>query len=360
MKNAIFLVLLQFVLAQACFAGIKEGGGGVGFLSHEPSGDRVYLADTYDLVKNGALNNNESLNAGIIFLAAGQQFTKAHIPGVNFKDFLSAGWALMSRASFMHWQKEGHLPLLGDDHIPPSSVPANCEKVQIAIQDLKTATVHLDESYVAKMTKAETGFFMLHETLIALRNDPGADTTPIRDEVSSVLAPQEFTKFVQEIINPNLLLPLQTDLEPYEEMISHLEGEYSGLDPLKKACHVSVSRDGDNLNFVSQVMAADGSVLNKLEATSIPVAGLVQKLAYDTSLQKQRPDYSGAWLNVNYYAYNGLPSLFGTYPTQSGIGVSWYKGQLESMNVEHDVSRGPFRDPNKSDSILCYSLSKIK
>ncbi len=356
MKKTIFLVLLQFVLAQACFAGIKEGGGGVGFLCHEPGGDRVYLADTYDLVKGGALKNNEFLDTGIIFLAAGQRFAEAHIPDLNFKDFLSGGWALIFRSSFLHWQKERHLPLLGDDHIPQDKVPHNCEKVQLAIQDLNARTVHWDDSYVSKMTRAETGFFILHETLIALRNDPGADTTPIRAEVSSVLEPREFSKFVQEIINPNLLLPIQKDLEPYEELISHLEGKYSGSDPLKKECHVSIIRNGDYLNFVSEEISADGSVSSKLEATSIPIAGLVQKLAYDTNLQKQRPDYSGLWLNVNYYTYNGLPSLFGTYPTQTGVGVSWYKEQLESVSLEFDVSKGPFRDLNKSVSIYCYSL----
>src|SRR4051812_19282675 len=123
MKKTIVLILLQFVLAQTCFAGIKEGGGGVGFLCHEASGDKVYLADTYDLVKSGALKSNESLNAGIIFLAAGQRFTESHVPDLKFKDFLSAGWALMVRSSFLHWQKEGHLPLLGDDNIPQAQVP---------------------------------------------------------------------------------------------------------------------------------------------------------------------------------------------------------------------------------------------
>jgi hypothetical protein len=359
MKKALVLVLLSLIWGQMSFAGIKEGGGGVGFLCHENGKDRVYLADTYELVKDGKLKGKESLDMGIIFLAAGQRFSEANVQDLHFKDFLSGGWALIFRSSHLGWQVDHNLPLLGDDHISFGEIPANCEKVQLAIQDLRTGIVSWNNDLVSKMTPAETGFFVLHETLIALRNDPGADTSPIRAAVSSVLDSQKFSKFVEGIIDPNTLLPIQTDLKQYEQVIADLPGQYVGKDQLNKDCSVSITREGNNLNFTQQVFSADGSTWGKLNIRSIPIAGLVQKLAYDTNYIKQQKAYSASWLNVNYYSYRGVPSLFGTYPMDNTVALGWYKGPLETVNLTMDFSNGPYRDVNKSSGLYCHSLKSL-
>jgi hypothetical protein len=74
------------------------------------------------------------------------------------------------------------LPDIGDDNIWWWSVPRGCKKVQLAIQDIKSGVVRMSD-YVPNLPVIDDMFLRLHEVLIALRAQPGLDTTPVRRDV---------------------------------------------------------------------------------------------------------------------------------------------------------------------------------
>lgn len=346
-----FLILGVLISASVnAFAGARDGGGGVGFLCQSGRKTRVYLADTYQLVKKGQLPSNKTMKDGLLFLAAGRRFANSRIVGRDFKDFLSAGWSLISIESSLTWKPKRGMDLLGDDHIAESDVPAGCKKIQLAIQDIQSRTVYFDDQLVHQLTSAEVELLRLHETLISVRRLPGEDTTAIREAVNSVVDASGYAKFVASILDPNVLTPIQTHLEPYEKLIAALPGRYIGRDPLNQPCELSVVRHKTVLSF--QITTKAGQLTSK----SIPLNQIAQKLAADTQFRREQDkNFDAERLSVNYYTYQGLVSLFGTYPSTSSIGIDWYKGTLSSVIMETSLSTGPFRNPLQSSNLTCLT-----
>jgi hypothetical protein len=352
-------VALGALLSVPAIAGTKDGGGAVGFLCHEGLKDKVYLADTYNLFKLNKFNGKEAVDAGLIFLAAGEKVAAIHpVPRIQGGNFLS-GWALIFESQSLQWEKQRHLPLLGDDHI--LTIPQNCKKVQLAIQDVVNGIVRWDDQLVSEMTPSEIGFFQLHETFVALRGRPGLDTTPIRTDVAAVLNSPDFNfaQFIEGVMDPNTLLPVQKDIGSYFPILDQLPGEYSGQDQLKRDCHATVRKNGEILEFTTKVKFADQTEF-KMESSPIAIIGLAQKLAYDMDFKKRQVDYSPERMGVGYSNHSGLPSIFGTYPNTNSIHVNWYKGELSSISVESEVSNGGFRDINQSREVTCYGLVRTE
>lgn len=205
--SIISTTLLLLLGSAICFAGTKDSGGGVGFLCREGGSSKVYLADTYSVVRSGAIEKFRALDQQSVFLAAGKRFETIAPEGVFRDGFkkrraLDIGWTLLHRAQSIRYVQGGRLALLGDDFIPAHAIPENCEKVQLAVQDLKTGVVHYDKSLVDRLSPIEIGFLRLHETLIAVRDQPLRDTTPIREGLVRVLASPDFSfeGFVSQLI----------------------------------------------------------------------------------------------------------------------------------------------------------------
>lgn len=205
----------------------ESGGGGASIvckdsnLSHV---SHVYLADTFDLIRSGKLKKLESTDRDIAFNAA-VAILKIKYPKKSFKkpnsenEMVDLAWMLQYTKDNLQYNlinpegtydylniktydgdssvstsmpTKGDRPLveLGDDHILKSELPNNCEKRQIAVQEINKMAFTLDLILQGQMTRLEEGLLRLHEALVSIRNIPGADTTPIRKMVHSVVEDQ--------------------------------------------------------------------------------------------------------------------------------------------------------------------------
>ena len=101
---------------------------------------------------------------------------------------VSLGWMLSHTLGALDFEfAKAPLKLLNDDHFDTSKLPPGCFKQQAAIQDIPKRHVDIDLDLVSKMSFLEQGLLNLHESKISLRNQPGADTTPIRKEIADLV-----------------------------------------------------------------------------------------------------------------------------------------------------------------------------
>ena len=205
------------VLALAANAGAfgKEGGGGKGFVCRNADlSETVYLADTYDLARSGALDSLAPQEADSTVAAVAEIIEKTdprrvfeHPLRPNHK--VSLAWMLEFKYAALKWNVATFVPPLDDDHI--ANVPRGCVKVQLAAQNVATGMI--DENFVLtqEMKWIERGFLGVHETLVSLRGEPGADTSPIRQSVAAYAAalesaivslPQVLKEYVGQISKP--------------------------------------------------------------------------------------------------------------------------------------------------------------
>jgi len=195
--------------------GISHGGG-KGILCQEEKGPRVYLADTFELVRSGALDHLKPVDPQVVVPAAVSVIDKV-FPAKRFSHPLNPevrvtiGWLIQynSDGLFFKIHPKGRLKNLADDHIRLEDLPKNCRtKVQLAVQDVPARTVTTDYKMTNALTWLEYGFLQLHEAMISTRDMPGADTTPIRQAVAAVAThfldrdSKEFHQKILDILNP--------------------------------------------------------------------------------------------------------------------------------------------------------------
>lgn len=203
-------------------------GGGVGFLCQENGKSKTYLADTYALVHSEVLKDLSPSDPAAIIAATSTLLDSLHPEKIYQHPFLrdekvTFGWMVSFKYSQLHIAYvDQDLPPLNDDNIDGSITPEVCQKIQLAIQDIPKMTVYT-KPYL-EMSFVERGFLSLHETLIALRAMPGADTTPIRRDVEEVARSMHDPKFLERIISI-----LKKDRIPENK-------NTSGLDYLFKHC----------------------------------------------------------------------------------------------------------------------------
>ncbi len=191
------LVILSVFLTQApfsAFAADKEGGnaggGGKGIVCrNENFVETLYLADTMDYVKAGGLKQfsrtteDESVVKAIAEIIEKTNPQKIYPHPLNPAQKVSLAYLIEYNQQKLGWGIDFQLSSVDDDHIDPASLPAGCQKVQLAYTNLSTGTMNINPNFEHKMTWIQRGFLKLHEVLIATRGTPGADTTPIRKEV---------------------------------------------------------------------------------------------------------------------------------------------------------------------------------
>jgi len=336
MKNGICLIAaltVGLITSSMAFAEGRDGGGGVGFLCHEKGGDKVYLADTYQLVKSGKLKGYEDVDLGIVLAAAAQTINEKQSNGAD-GSLLNA--TLAARNSALQWQKQSPLPLLGDDHIPADQVPANCEKVQLVIQDVSTRVVHYDDKLVNQLTGTEIAFLNVHETLISIRNEPGADTTPIRAQVASVLDSTKFVDLVKLVITPNWQLDVQANNPHYKKLLMDVVGEYTGVDTdttHKDPCHVSIRLKGNMIAASLEVTYGNGQK-RKISPPAISINRLVNSMIADAKFRAANRGYCAECTETNYHDYISFSTVLGLFErTTNEINLYWYDDKFASLTL---------------------------
>jgi hypothetical protein len=173
--------------------GGADPSGGVGFVCQE-AGDKtkIYLADTYSLAKTGVFDilkptSPSEFIASIVAMLNGVYPEKVYQHPTLPDQKVSIGWLITYTYGQLKFKlaDSQNLPQLEDDHIDPASVPRNCEKIQLAVQDVPSKVVRVSPR-VSDLNWGERGLLEFHETLISLRNQPGADTTEIRHAVDKI------------------------------------------------------------------------------------------------------------------------------------------------------------------------------
>ncbi len=215
-RFATAIVLLAVHAAGKSEGGIGHGGG-KGVICQTDGKPRVYLADTFDLVYSGELNHIKPLDPVAIVeaaaeiierIAAQKKWPPLRIDPRHPEKKVSLGWLVRVRSRLLSYVYKGKLRAIDDDHLDLSKFPENCRtKVQLADQDFSKGEVAIDYDLVSRLTWLENGFLKLHETLLAIRNAPGVDTTAIREQVNEVarLMGDQGTPFyrrVLAIVNP--------------------------------------------------------------------------------------------------------------------------------------------------------------
>lgn len=189
--------------------GNSSGGGGVGFLCKTPEGQQVYLADTYSLHVAGLFDRY----VGVLDFAKAVEIIDQKLPEKIYPhpfirgQLVTFGFMISHTYNGLHFEEHGLEPKSADDdNITPDQIPAGCKKIPLAWQNLKTGMVNIRnaEPYLKNV---DWFYLQLHESLIALRNRPGLDTTPIRSHVqklASILSnPANFAlEVLQEMARP--------------------------------------------------------------------------------------------------------------------------------------------------------------
>mgnify|MGYP001572617735 FL=1 len=188
------LTLILSLVLSASFAkgGNEGGGGGKGFIcpdQNAQSGEKIYLADTYKLEKSGFFNRIKGHGA-MSFKYAAEVINELYPEKLYRHPYLqdqkiAFGTLLSHIRNTIIFQRRGHQKLADypDDFISMSAVPKGCKKIQIAFQNLKTGIVYLTDG-MDKLSTDNWFYLELHETLLALRDRPGYNTTEIRSQVA--------------------------------------------------------------------------------------------------------------------------------------------------------------------------------
>jgi hypothetical protein len=187
------LLLLTPLAVQARVGGSSDGGG-KGIECTEKGEKHVYLADTFPLRDSPLYRNLRVDDPSAVVNAMAEVMDRLKPEKVypnpdGPRSTVALAWLLVhQRNSLIFELAEGKLPDLPDDNIDPASLPTNCHKVQVAIQDLDSGVVRQDLDLLREMSWLDQGLLELHETLLSLRHQPGADTTPIRRDVEKLFA----------------------------------------------------------------------------------------------------------------------------------------------------------------------------
>lgn len=210
-------------LTNAMIIGGSSDGGGKGIVCVENGRKNVYLADTFELVRKGTFAKIRPADPAAVLAAATELIEmirpeKLYPHPFKKKEKVSLAWLLEFKANGLSYSysAESTFRELNDDNINSADLPFGCKKVQLAIQNIAKGSVILNYPFTSKLSWMERGFLELHETMVALRNLPGADTTPIRREIETIAQLLSDSKFelhekILAILNPGPVAPGQTE-----------------------------------------------------------------------------------------------------------------------------------------------------
>jgi hypothetical protein len=205
---AVYAVIGSLFCASVALAGDtggQDGGGGKGIICTEPGGAKpgsttVYLADTFDFVRDGGLKDIRVGDPSQMVAAVAEIIEKLHPEKIYQHPLrpsqkVSLAWLFTYTGKSLTTAYEQTLRDYPDDHIDPRTLPWNCKKVQIAYQDIQNKVVHYDMNLRDQLSWVEHGLLEVHEIFVALRHQPGKDTTPIRAQVDRIAKILDNPKF---------------------------------------------------------------------------------------------------------------------------------------------------------------------
>jgi hypothetical protein len=170
--------------------GGNAGGGGKGIVCRDENFvEKIYLADTMDYVKAGGLKqfalatDDESVLKAIAELVEKSNPQKIYPHPLYPAQKVSLAYLMEYTQQRLRLASNFELSNVDDDNIDPASLPPGCQKVQLAFTNVVKGEMSLNPNFEMKLSWVQRGFLKLHEVLIAIRAQPGADTTPIRKEV---------------------------------------------------------------------------------------------------------------------------------------------------------------------------------
>lgn len=252
MKKTTFKIIstLLLVTLSSLAWGKSDGGngtgGGVGLVCSENGVSHIYLADTYKLGQTVQFKALQLTDEHSAFVAAGYYFNKLRstklftLPEVSDSQDASLMIAdyLEGRNNQLNYVNKPRLQLLNDDNL--KAIPDNCSKIQLAIQHLSTGEVELNEPAVQQLSPTDQILLKLHETLISLRNESGADTSPIRAELNLISGNPDFS--FAELLRGLEAVPWSRPLAcgknlEYQQMINLVKSYY----PIQSTAELSFS-----------------------------------------------------------------------------------------------------------------------
>ena len=183
-KFAILFCLFTVFLAPVAFAGGDNSGGGDAIICYEGipylTGRRVYLADTFDLVRSGKLQQLARLNL--------EQLTEAVFDHLDTQQ-TGLGAAVRESRKNLKFEYVDKVPELDDDDIKISGI--RCSKQQLAVQHIPSGLVRVNKNLHGELSPLEKVLFEIHEAYIRIKNDPKG-TNEVRPEVRGILDSSSF------------------------------------------------------------------------------------------------------------------------------------------------------------------------
>lgn len=204
---SLFLFLSFSVLASE--SGGTRGGGDVS-VCKEKGERRVYLADTFELIRGGSLIPDETISKEVYAEALLRTIFEVH-PELKVK-LREIESKMVTMTSFpnggllAHMFPKllgGHLKEVDNDHL---IVEGECKKGQLAHQNIRKARVTLDHGRWKALSRMEQGIFSVHEVFINLRNAT-RDTTAVRNEIKEYVLNPRFLEQVVLVQNDVELVP---------------------------------------------------------------------------------------------------------------------------------------------------------
>lgn len=170
-------------------AGGRDGGGGVVFVCTEPSGEAVYLADLYKLLKSGGMSFSQEQSQ----MLSENEFLEVIAESIGKVDSETAT-TLKKNLRELKFTPVSFVPLLGDDDI--QKIPTGCTKAQLAIQYFATNVVEYNESYFAELPPVQRALFKLHEAYVKIYR---SNSSTVRGHVAREAASASF----EDLLRPS-------------------------------------------------------------------------------------------------------------------------------------------------------------
>ncbi|MFZ3228771.1 MAG: hypothetical protein WA160_01105 [Pseudobdellovibrio sp.] len=163
-----------------------------------------YFADTYELFVSNVLSKESALPEDVWLKAVFDGLNKLTAE-TNNQEQQGLGDLVQERLERLNFiDSNGPLEDLPDDQI--STAGTDCEKKQLAIQDLVSGVVRVDFNLLRKLSYQEINYFKVHEALISLKKTID-DTSAIRADLRNAVQKVSLLNLVGKVMNSYIDIP---------------------------------------------------------------------------------------------------------------------------------------------------------
>lgn len=180
-----------------------NGGGGVGFLCR----GRVYLADSFEMIRSGELNArmtyDEIPDTYLIPPSVEEVLNLFLLHGNITRD---EKLALEESLKILQFDSTCSVEITNDDNI--TQVPSGCQKVQIASQ--RNGKVCFDQTLLSKMYPIDKGLLKIHEAYVYAYKKPNEFTSRLRKKLATAIYKESF-----RALSAPIFLPMVQKVPPH-------------------------------------------------------------------------------------------------------------------------------------------------